>query len=58
MVLPAALAVPCELPVTRRSNTADSIVETLKILYDQYGACSGRFIELFNYINEVNNGQR
>ncbi|WP_443135222.1 hypothetical protein [Gilliamella sp. B3022] len=56
MVLPAQLTVPCELPVKRRNNTADGLAEALKQLYDQYGQCSGRLIELIKYINEVNNG--
>lgn len=58
MVLPAQLIVPCELPVKRPNNTADGFAQTLKLLYDQYGQCSGRFIELVKYINEANNGQR
>lgn len=58
MVLPAQLNVPCEIPVKRRNNTADALAEVLKELYDQYGQCSGRFIELLKYINEVNSGQR
>lgn len=56
MVLPAQLNVPCEIPVKRRNNTADALAEVLKELYDQYGQCSGRFIELLKYINEVNSG--
>lgn len=58
MVLPAQLNVPCEIPAQRRNNTADALAEVLKELYDQYGQCSGRFIELLKYINEVNSGQR
>lgn len=58
MVLPAQLNVPCEIPTQRRNNTADALAEVLKELYDQYGQCSGRFIELLKYINEVNSGQR
>ena len=56
MVLPAQLTVPCELPVKRPNNKADGLAETLKLLYDQYGQCAGRFIELVIFINEVNNG--
>ncbi|MDF7669869.1 hypothetical protein PT276_01395 [Orbaceae bacterium ESL0721] len=42
----------------RKNNTADGLAETLKLLYDQYGECAGRFAEVLRYINEVNNGQR
>jgi len=50
--LPAALAVPCPPPVEMNDNSADAALLTLKQLYDQYGLCAGRLVELVNYLQE------
>lgn len=48
--LPAALAVSCPPPVAMNDNSADAALLTLKQLYDQYGLCAGRLVELVNYL--------
>ncbi len=58
MVLPATIATPCEVPISMRSNSGVAAIEALKVLYDQYGVCASKLIEIINYINEVNSGQR
>ncbi|WP_444542552.1 Rz1-like lysis system protein LysC [Halopseudomonas phragmitis] len=50
--LPAALAVPCPPPVAMSDNSADAALLTLKELYDQYGLCAGRLVELVNHLQE------
>ncbi len=52
------MATPCEVPVPIRSNSGAAAIEALKVLYDQYGLCASKLIEIINYINEVNSGQR
>lgn len=58
MVLPATVATPCDIPITMRNNSGTAAIEALKILYDQYAICASKLIEVLNFINEVNNGQR
>ena len=58
VVLPATMATPCEVPVPIRSNSGAAAIEALKVLYDQYGLCASKLVEIINYINEVNSGQR
>jgi hypothetical protein len=43
---PAALMLACEAPAMPANNSCDEVTMTLKTLYDQYGDCAGRLIEL------------
>ena len=54
--LPAALAVPCPPPVAMNDNSADAALLTLKDMYDLYGLCGGRFVELLDYIQGATDG--
>lgn len=51
--LPAALAVPCPQPVDMMNNHADSALVALKEMYDLYGQCGGRLVELINYLQKA-----
>lgn len=52
--LPAALATACPPIAGPENNTAESVAVALKLAYDQYGLCAGRFIELLNYLEQQN----
>jgi len=45
-VLPPALLVSCEAPVPIEGESCDAVAVTMKQLYDQYGECAGRLLEL------------
>lgn len=49
LVFPAAMIVPCPQPVKPADSSMDAIVITLKLMYDLYGLCAGRFVEVINY---------
>lgn len=38
--------IACEPPAATESNSCDAMTMTLKTLYNQYGECAGRLIEL------------
>jgi len=42
----------CPPPVEPHDNSADAAVVALKELYDQYGECAGRLVDLVNYLQE------
>lgn len=48
--LPAELAVPCPPPAEAPGPEPDAALLALKTLYDQYGACAGRFVDLLNWL--------
>lgn len=50
--LPAAYAVPCPAPIEPMNASADAIALALKDMYDLYGLCAGRLLELVNYLQE------
>lgn len=50
--LPAEYAVQCPPPVEQANNSADAAAVALKELYDQYGLCAGRLVDLVNYLQE------
>lgn len=50
--LPAALATQCPAPVEPMNNSADAMVIALKQMYDLYGLCAGRLVELVRYLQE------
>lgn len=45
-VLPPALLVSCDVPAASEDASCDAAAIALKQLYDQYGRCAGRLIEL------------
>ena len=50
--LPAEYAVRCPPPTPEpASSRADDVVATLKDLYDLYGVCAGRMVDLLNVID-------
>ena len=50
--LPAEYAVQCPPPVEPMNNSADAAAVALKELYDQYGICAGRLVDLVNYLEQ------
>lgn len=48
--LPAVLTLPCQVPPTLRDNKADTVLLALKAMYDLYGDCAGKHVELINYL--------
>lgn len=48
--LPAEYAAQCPPPVELENNSMDACAVTLKQLYDQYGLCAGRHVDLVNYL--------
>lgn len=50
--LPAEYAVQCPPPVEQANNSGDAAAVALKELYDQYGLCAGRLVDLVNYLQE------
>ena len=56
--LPAALAVPCPPPVAMTDISADAALLTLKDMYDLYGLCGGRLVELLNHLNGGTHGHQ
>ncbi len=50
--LPAASAAQCPPPVDAADSSADAVAVALKDMYDLYGLCAGRHVELVNYIEE------
>ena len=50
--LPAEYARQCPSPVEPYDNSADATLVALKELYDQYGECAGRLVDLVNYLQE------
>lgn len=48
--LPAEYAAQCPPPVEPADNSADAGAVALKELYDQYGLCAGRLVDLVNYL--------
>ena len=52
-VLPAEYSVPCQTDLPAPAdNSADATALTLKTMYDLYGTCAGRFIDLINWITK------
>ncbi len=49
--LPAEYSVPCPPPPEPASNSADDVALTLKAMYDAYGICAGRVIDLVDWTN-------
>ena len=47
---PEAYMTPCSAPAEPRGSEADALVVTLKEVYDQYGLCAGRLVELQRWI--------
>ena len=50
--LPAEYARQCPPPVEPPASSADAALVALKELYDQYGECAGRLVDLVNYLQE------
>lgn len=50
--LPAELAVVCPPPAETPADNPDDVALALKRMYDLYGLCAGRFIELLNWIEK------
>lgn len=50
--LPAALAVQCPAPIELMDNSADAGAVALKEMYDLYGLCAGRLVDLVKYLQE------
>lgn len=50
--LPAVLAVPCPPPIEVMNSHADSIAVGLKEMYDLYGLCAGRLVDLVQYLEQ------
>lgn len=48
--LPAEYSVRCPPPVLPASRSADDTVITLKTMYDLYGVCAGRLVDLRQWI--------
>lgn len=48
--LPGELAVQCPPPVAVPGNNPDAALVALKTLYDQYGTCAGRYVDLLNWL--------
>lgn len=42
----------CPPPVEPMNNSADAAAVALKELYDQYGICAGRLVDLVNYLEQ------
>lgn len=49
---PAALATQCPPPPEPADNSADAAMLALKSMYDLYGLCAGRLVELVNWMQE------
>lgn len=54
--LPAALMIPCPPPVAMTAASADAALLALRDMYDLYGLCGGRLLELQQYLEEPDGG--
>ncbi len=52
--LPAVLQTACPTPVNLPANNADAVFIALKQMYDLYGECAGKHIELIKAITKEN----
>ncbi|GAA5784687.1 hypothetical protein YWS52_10060 [Chitiniphilus shinanonensis] len=50
--LPTEYAAACPAPVNPTDNSPDAIAMALKQLYDQYGQCAGRLVDLVDYLTQ------
>lgn len=50
--LPAVLLTPCPPPVAPDNAGADAVMIALAQMYNLYGQCAGRLVELINYSQE------
>lgn len=48
--LPAEYAAQCPPPIEPADNSADAGLVALKEMYDLYGTCAGRHVDLVNWI--------
>lgn len=48
-LLPAEYSVPCPTPPAPAGDSADDVALTLKAMYDLYGGCAGRLIDLVDW---------
>ncbi|WP_456088861.1 hypothetical protein [Pandoraea norimbergensis] len=48
--LPAEYSTACPLPPAPASDAADDVALALKAMYDLYGVCAGRFIDLIDWV--------
>lgn len=48
----------CPAPVAPNDDGMDAITVALKGLYDQYGACAGRLVDLVNYLTKPEQDQK
>ncbi|WP_439100120.1 hypothetical protein [Burkholderia cepacia] len=49
-LLPAEYSVPCQPPPAPASDSADDVALTLKAMYDLYGVCAGRVLDLVDWV--------
>ena len=50
--LPAAYVVPCQPPASMMNEHVDAALIALKEMYDLYGECGGRLMDLVNYLEQ------
>lgn len=50
--LPAEYAVRCPAPAAPASAKADDVAVALKELFDLYGICAGRLVDLLDWLDE------
>lgn len=50
--LPPEYVVPCPPPVEQPANDPDAVMVALKNLYDLYGTCAGRLVDLVGWLQK------
>lgn len=51
--LPVEYSAPCPPPAASPGNHADEVAVALKEMYDLYGLCAGRLVDLVDYLQEA-----
>lgn len=50
--LPEAARLPCPEPAAAASDHPDAVMMALKVMYDLYGACAGRYLDTVRLIEK------